>query len=383
MSVEGILLRRERLRLGWSQEGLCKGICAVSYLSKIEQGRAAASEEIVRQLFARMGITWQGAPQVLAPLRTQVETAYDALFSFRMEEFQESVKALEPQEALLRYSPFSLDAMLLTALSQQPHEALPQELEACMDARQLALQRALQNRFSEAIALYPRAYFYYLAGDAASEHGRDYLAALELFQTGFELAAKEGSAHLMLLCRALAGNCYCNMLDVPNMLAQYEVAQRLAKALGDGEILETIRYNTAAVRLETGEYAEAYAYYAGCAQPTVMTLHKLAICCEKLGRREEALAVLDRADRMESYSPDTSTARRLCALVRMRLENPEYLHDPAYGEALLAVFAECRERLPIGYASFHLPWVLEWYTAARQYKQAYELLRTFPKTLIV
>ena len=173
MSVEGILLRRERLHLGWSQEGLCKGICAVSYLSKIEQGRAAASEEIVRQLFARIGITWQGAPQTLAPLRAQMEAAYDALFSFRMEEFQGSVKALEPQEALLRYSPFALDAMLLTALSQQPHEALPQELEACMDARQLALQRALQNRFSEAVALYPRAYFYYLAGDAASEHGRD------------------------------------------------------------------------------------------------------------------------------------------------------------------------------------------------------------------
>lgn len=147
MSVEGILLRRERLHLGWSQEGLCKGICAVSYLSKIEQGRAAASEEIVRQLFARIGITWQGAPQTLAPLRAQVEAAYDALFSFRMEEFQGSVKALEPQEALLRYSPFALDAMLLTALSQQPHEALPQELEACMDARQLALQRALQTGF--------------------------------------------------------------------------------------------------------------------------------------------------------------------------------------------------------------------------------------------
>lgn len=382
MSVEGILLRRERLRLGWSQEGLCKGICAASYLSKIEQGRAVASEEIVQRLFARMGIPWQGAPQVLEPLRVQIEGAYDALFSFRMEEFRESMKALEPQKEALRYSPFALDAMLLTALSQQ-HEALPQELETCMEARQLALQRALQNRFSEAVALYPRAYFYYLAADAASEHGRNYPAALELFQTGFELAAKEGSAHLMLLCRALAGNCYCNMLDVPNMLTQYEVAQRLAKALGDEEMLETILYNTAAVRLETGEYAEAYAYYAGCAQPTVMTLHKLAICCEKLGRREEALAALDRADRMESSLPDTKTAHRLCALVRMRLENPAYLHDPAYGEALLAVFSECRERLPIGYASFHLPWVLEWYTAARQYKQAYELLRAFPKLLIV
>ena len=35
-------------------------------------------------------------------------------------------------------------------------------------------------------------------------------------------------------------------------------------------------------------------------------------------------------------------------------------------------------RLPIGYASFHLPWVLEWYTATRQYRLAYELSRDFP-----
>ena len=53
------------------------------------------------------------------------------------------------------------------------------------------------------------------------------------------------------------------------------------------------------------------------------------------------------------------------------------------GELLLSCFAGCREQLPIGYAAFHLPWVLEWYTAARQYKQAYELMRSFPKALLI
>lgn len=383
MSVEGILLRRERLRLGWSQQGLCSGICAVSYLSKIEKGRARASDEIICQLFARMGIAWSGAPQVLAALREQVEAAYDALFSFRTEEFENAVRALSAQEASLRYSPLALDAMLLTTIADTPCEPLMQELEACMDARQLALQRVRQERFREAVALCPKAYFYYLAADAASVHGENYPAALELLQTGCELAAREGSAHLMLLCRLLAGNCYCNMLDVANMLAQYKVAERLAKALGDRETLDVIRYNTAAVRLETGDYAAAYAYYAGEEKQTVMTLHKLAICCEKLGRKEEALAALARAEQMESDFPDTQTARRLCALVRRRLENAAYLHDAAYGAELLSVFDECRTRLPIGYATFHLPWVLEWYTASRQYKQAYELLRNFPKALIL
>ena len=49
-----------------------------------------------------------------------------------------------------------------------------------------------------------------------------------------------------------------------------------------------------------------------------------------------------------------------------------------YGAALMDVFNRCRRELPIGYAAFHLPRVLEWLTAGRQYKQAYELLRDFP-----
>lgn len=51
----GYLIRRERLRRDWSQEGLCRGICAASYLSKIEQGKTRPSEEIVKALFARLG----------------------------------------------------------------------------------------------------------------------------------------------------------------------------------------------------------------------------------------------------------------------------------------------------------------------------------------
>ena len=42
------------------------------------------------------------------------------------------------------------------------------------------------------------------------------------------------------------------------------------------------------------------------------------------------------------------------------------------------VFHRCRRELPIGYAGFHLPWVLEWYTATRRYREACELLREFP-----
>lgn len=374
MTTEGMLLRRARLERGWSQEGLCRGVCTVSYLSKIERGSAVAAPELLRQLFARMDIDWHNAPEDVQCLRETVEAAYDALFSHRMTQFVALAKTLDAQKC----SPFAPDAMLLTAFAASERKPLAAELEPCLDTRQLSLQRALQGRFSEAVALYPRAYFYYMAGNDAYWRGENYSAALGLLQTGYELAAQEGAAHLMLLCRTTAGSCYCNLLDVPNMLAQYAVAERLCKALNDTELLETIHYNIASARLETGDFATAYAYFSAVSEPSVMTLHKLAICCEKLGRQEEALEALDRADAMQSEYPDTQTARRLCGLVRMRLEAPDYLHNEAYGKMLLRCFDDCRSRLPVGYASFHLPWVLEWYTASRQYKQAYELMRDFP-----
>lgn len=43
-----------------------------------------------------------------------------------------------------------------------------------------------------------------------------------------------------------------------------------------------------------------------------------------------------------------------------------------------SVWARLRRELPMGYAAFHLPWLEQWYTANRQYKQALELLLEFP-----
>ena len=60
-------------------------------------------------------------------------------------------------------------------------------------------------------------------------------------------------------------------------------------------------------------------------------------------------------------------------LVRFRLEQPDFLRRQEYGARLLETFAHIRAELPMGYARFHLPYVLRWYEATRQYRQAYLL----------
>lgn len=60
--LQGFVIRKRRQELGWSQAGLCQGICAVSYLSKIEQGKAEGSPEVIGLLFQRLGIHWNDSP---------------------------------------------------------------------------------------------------------------------------------------------------------------------------------------------------------------------------------------------------------------------------------------------------------------------------------
>ena len=106
-----------------------------------------------------------------------------------------------------------------------------------------------------------------------------------------------------------------------------------------------------------------------------MLLHKLAICQEQIGLKQEALQTLERAVVLADQSavPQDRWAKRMCDLVRYRLEHPSYLQEAAYGQMLLPMYKEMQNELPNGYALVHQRWLEEWYVANRQYKQAYEL----------
>lgn len=375
MNYRAYLISRERLKRNWSQEGLCRGICAVSYLSKIESGKAEPSEQIFSLLLERLGLEYR--PEMETEAAALADDCFELLLSCRYEQLNERLKDAELSR--FRTAAAAPELEMLEAF-QIRHKALDTALEDCMDNRCLALQRILQQRQEEALLLYPCAFTYLTAGIAAYSVG-NYSHALERLRKAFDMGASEGRAKIMLMSRVFMGNCFCNRQDIPNMELNYAVARRLAEDLGDGEIIASIDYNTASTWVETGRYEDAYKWFSALEKPGMLALHKLAICCEKTGRRREGLMALDRAEAMDipdTEEIDTELARQMCALVRFRLENADYLSREDYGEALLGCFERCRRELGYGYALFHLPWVLEWYKATRQYKKACELMEAFP-----
>lgn len=372
MNYLGFVIARERLRKNWSQEGLCKGICTVSYLSKIESGKARPSDQVLGLLLERLALKHDA--QTEAEAEALVRQGFELLFTLRLDRLQ----ALLENCGLPRFRAAEAGLALETLYAAQiTHEPLDAALEPLMDTRSLALQRILQARAGEALLLCPNAYTHLMAGIQAYEGG-NFSQAIDVLQTAYEMAAREGAARLMLECKLFIGNSYCNQQDLPNMERHYQAARRLAEDLMDQRSQYAIDYNTASVWIEVGRYADAYAWFSRQEALGLMALHKLAICCEKLGKRSEGLSALDRAEALETDEMEQSLARQICALVRYRLEHADYLEQEAYGELLLACFARCRAELAAGYAVFHLPWVLEWYKATRQYKRACELLENFP-----
>ena len=373
MNYGGFLIREKRLEKDWSQEGLCKGICTASYLSKIEQGKAEPSETVLRMLLRRLGIPWCGEGSGCTG--EGMAEAYELLLSGE----RERLGAWMEQETWkqYQYSPWGLDYQLIDRLfnHQQP---LEKELEGLMDARQLALQRVLEDRPEEAVRLCPCAFTYEQGGITYYERG-NMAQAIEFMHRANALAGEEGRVRIMLQARITMGNCYADLMDVPLMTRHYEAALRIARGLGEEDILEDIAYNIAATDLQMGRYEKALAYLETTkARPTMLSMHKLAICYEQLGQPENALEALGCCKGLKDRSPEKLESEML-RTVYLRLTDPNYLDSQKYGDALHRSFSLCRSHRAAGFCLFQLPWMLQWYEHHRQYKQVCRLLQEFPE----
>ena len=324
------------------------------------------SPEVTELLLHRLGLVWTPEPEGLAP-------CWKALLSGSPDFASCYERLVQPRQESLACSPLAADILLLAAFYTDTMQPLSEEWEPFLSTRQLALQRGLQGRWEEAVRLEPLPLLAAHYGEFLYAEG-EYTAAIEVLRDAYRSASDAGYPYLMLSCRLWMGNCYSDLGRMEEMLAHFAVAERLAEALGDTDSLGSLRYNIAATQLELGQPEKALPYFASLPRPGFLDLHKLAICHEQLGHREQALTAVQHAEPMASGEME----QRMLALVRYRLEHPGYLHDSTYGTQLLDCFQHLRDTYPMGFTRFHLPWVLAWYKANRQYRQACRLLEEFP-----
>ena len=384
----GVLIRRERLARNYSQEGLCRGICAVSYLSKIEQGKAQAGYDVIVPLLARLGIDFETDRGFLAWAGDRVDTLYRELLAGREEgeTFRRALSELEGEEARCLRSPWLLDLLLLKAEAEETaREALLEQVEpfsAVLDRRQYPLYllcRLLCGRDRDAgplLRLGAGAFYTVAAGSAYVRRGR-YTEAAALLQRGYDQAAGEGSPSLMLPAQVFLGNSYSAMGHRGLMLESYRIARRLGEELGRAELLAAIDYNVGATYLEWGMDREALAVLEAAPREDLWYWHKLAIALERAGRLPEAREALAKAYGAVGASDRCPVVRKILDLAAYRLDYPDYVKQERYAAMAREVCVQAEKELGEGYARFHLPFLLEALEAQRRYKEAYQLMKEF------
>ncbi|MBQ7870766.1 MAG: helix-turn-helix transcriptional regulator [Oscillospiraceae bacterium] len=416
--LQGLVIRKVRLERGWSQSALCTGICAVSYLSKIEQGKAEGSPEMMEMLFQRLGINWRADPEFCQKSSAWFEDLYDRLFSGEFLEPMQEVLLSRADE--FRTSPFYLDWLMLTwAVTRQMPED-PREFLSAMDSRQYNLYLCLTGQFQELLRVSDQAYYLLEVGRRAYWEG-NYGYAVSCLQQGADRASREGSLVVLMYCRLALGNCCSDMGQLEQTLEHYAAANRMARSLGTRGELTVIAYNLAITEFRMGMSEDALRHLLENPWDDGLYYHKLAMCYERLGRKKEALETLDRAaqapmdglatlaresrgpakgmdilttdpedpeEDMDLREPEKEAEVEelpnyqevfdlMCQVIRYRLENPDYLHDPVYGRALQECIRVQEKHLPFGFARSQSQWLEEWYAANRQYRLAYETHKRF------
>lgn len=387
-NITGFLIRQGRLAQNLSQEGLCKGICAVSYLSKIEQGQVEPGKEIIDHLFSALGITFEQDEAFEEHYRQVLYGFFDAFVNWETAQLEAYVQQLEAAADRLEHSTLYIDYKLFVIYQVMRMQDTARAMEMLHDIGAFVAYMDRDTEFIywlahyylpvgdeaalaaiiRAKALYPCSLSYYAHANFLYKRGHVQEALREVTE-GFRYAVEEGTIKYLREFSLLEGNCYANLFNHELMLQAYRRA--LALHRGDKTVRSMIQYNIGATLLEVRRYEEALPYllegYEGATGEKLYVCHKLALVYDLLGDRGKGRRYLEEAKQLASGKPDIF--RQMIRVVALRYEG-DYLESEEYLQVLKDVYDHIMPYTGFGFKQFHGLFLIDAYTHRRKYKEA-------------
>lgn len=424
-----LLLKTNRRQKGWSQESVCKGICAVSYYSKIESGNVIPAISILQDLAKALEMELpefqteeindheflkpsenRRTKQKAEKTDTRQETAspttsslspremavlWQRLRSGHIDEVQKqfseklvpgffhgSSRTLPDPNLFDSSHPCSLDVLLFMGLFQLFDLFSvfdPEELNPCLNNEQKAICSLIAKDFDRATFYCQEGWVQLIAAFGLYQSRQSDYQVLIRLEKAYTQAAKEGYPYLMATISHIMGIVCANVQDHPAAKEYFHRAFRLFIELDDEDSLDQLRYNLGCLALEEGNSEQALALLEQVKHPSVMDLHKQMICLEWLNRKEEALQKIGLYKQADYVGWNPKLIDQIFELSKIRLSQEDWVHQPAYGKLLLDVYQELAQTdTHKGFAQFHLPWVIQYLKANRQYAKAAAILENFP-----
>ncbi len=386
----GYLIRSNRIRQKMSQEQLCKGICAVSYLSKIEAGIAEPNEEIIHKLFEELKITYTQDAELIKEFREYLYQYFDAFFhhesTVEMEErIYKNRKKMENSEIAIEYQLFCIynggadDRHVAERLIKNIEQFRDYMSEDALFIYHMA--RGMYGKTSaERMAEYQRArqikdcslVYEALMYEAYNEGS--YQEALNDCHIGYERAMEEGFLLVAKQISFLEGVCYGNQGNIDAMLKAYRRTRELSR--GDKKIAASIDYNIATVYIEQGQHVEAIPYLLSAlkqeqeGKSAFLINHKLAMSYEMISEKTIGSIYLDMAESLARNLPDVY--KDMVVMARLRYES-DYMNSSEYEKYLFGFF-QMEKSMGTDFVRFYKPYMIEWLKGKRKYKEALRLV---------
>ncbi|MBY0599620.1 helix-turn-helix transcriptional regulator [Bacillus bingmayongensis] len=319
----------KRLQQKMTQEELCQGICSVSYLSKIENGKIEASEEILQLLCARLEIAVSDLRDVEAEVKERLDEWLNALVHLDKQQVERIYNELQAEmKHVLDFEIINYYKLLYTRylIMKRDFPALKEELD------KLKKMYKKYSPFQKLLYMYSKALSYCL--QYKFKDGLDYLLKTEAmakelsyYETGIHYNIALAYSHLEIPHLALhfanvalegfrneykfryVINCQIIIALSYSEKGQYEEALKMYKSIlresdsfaEKDSILAIALSNIGNIYYKKNQYAEAKEYYSKSLQYQkqenlnyIDTLYEMALQCINLGQLDEAKEWIDK-----------------------------------------------------------------------------------------
>ncbi|WP_369901074.1 tetratricopeptide repeat protein [Bacillus manliponensis] len=319
----------QRLQQKMTQEELCQGICSVSYLSKIENGKIEASEEILQLLCTRLEIAVSDLRDVEAEVKEKLNQWLEAFIHLEKEkiellynELQSEMQYVHDFEIInyykLLYTRYLIMHRDMPALEIEL-DKLKKVYKKCSPFQQLlytyskGMLYCLRHRWKEGInylikveamakeqGYYETGIYYNLA--LTYTHLEMHHLSLYFANIALEGFRNEHQFRHAMNCQILVALSYAEKGQYDEAQAMYESLLRESKSFAEHHVIAAIVLsNMGNIHYKKKEYEEAKKYYIKCLEYIrtedlnyIDTLYELSLQCICLGQLEEAKEHIDK-----------------------------------------------------------------------------------------
>ncbi|MFD2169732.1 helix-turn-helix domain-containing protein [Tumebacillus lipolyticus] len=255
--IIGENLRKYRLLKGLTQDELAEGICSVSQLSKVENGKTYIKRTLLRLMAERLGVTVERIEMLDAlqeELSERLQLAKDADTANNLEKSFQYLQEVLTQSEEQGYHNLYLEASLLECKllnRRREHQRVIDKIQAMID------QHLVADPTLKLLLLYELGHAHEQMGNMVAAY--DYYCRADE-----EFAYVEGRDEFRLNVLFNLVSCHITMQNYRSALRYAEKAEQLASAYSRHLFRLRVSYMKATPLQKLGESAKAEKIYLSC-----------------------------------------------------------------------------------------------------------------------